>query len=79
VRVCRGLLGVKKAIFEKEYHADPIEVSVSSEAKGERTEETLVFHPPLLDKATKMVRGRITILIILLVPLWLLLIFIYND
>lgn len=65
MRVCRGLVGVKKAIFEKEYHADPIEVSVSSEAKGERTEETLVFHPPLLDKATKMVRGRITIIIIL--------------
>ena len=62
MRVCRDLLGLKKAIFEKEYHADPIEVSVSSEAKGERTEETLVFHPPLLDKATKMVRGRITVM-----------------
>jgi hypothetical protein len=60
---------VKRAIFEKEYNSDPIEVSASSEVKGERTEdkgerteETLVFHPPLLDKATKMVRGRITVM-----------------
>ena len=55
-------MGVKKAMFEETYNSDPIEVRFSREdAKGggRRTEDSLVFHPPLLDTQTKMVSADV--------------------
>ena len=51
---------MKRAIFEETYNSDPIEVGYShqdTEGAGKRTGDTIVFHPPLLDKTTKMVTG----------------------